>query len=76
MTGLADKITGVIKQSMNKWKTILYADGQLLGSVPTRRRIFQGDSFSPLLLVIAMLPLTHIDRKKKELPTRKEWSKN
>ena len=38
---------------MNKWKTKLYADGKLLG-------LFLGDSFSPLLFVIALLPLTHI----------------
>ena len=63
MVGLADNIIGLIKQSMNKWKTNLYADGKLLGSVPIRRRIFQGDSFSPLLFVIALLPLTHILRE-------------
>ena len=63
MVGLVDNIIGLIKQSMNKWKTNLYADGKLLGSVPIRRGIFQGDSFSPLLFVIALLPLTHILRK-------------
>ena len=47
---------------MNKWKTNLYADGKLLGSVPIRRGIFQGDSFPPLLF-IASLPLTHILRE-------------
>ena len=63
MVGLADNIIGLIKQSMNRWKTNLYADGKLLGSVPIRRGIFQGDSFSPLLFVIALLPLTHILRE-------------
>ena len=63
MVGLADNIIGLIKQSMNKWKTNLYADGKLLGSVPIRRGIFQGDSFSPLLFVIALLPFTHILRE-------------
>ena len=48
---------------MNKWKTNLYADGKLLGSVPIRRGIFQGDSLSPLLFVIALLPLNHILRE-------------
>ena len=52
MVGLADNIIGIIKQSMNKWKTNLYADGKLLGSVPIRRGIFQGDSFSPLVFAI------------------------
>ena len=63
MVGLPDNIVGLIKQSLNKWKTNLYADGKLLGSVPIRRGIFQGDAFSPLLFVIALLPLTHILRE-------------
>ena len=32
-------------------------------SVLIKRGIFQGDSFSPLLFVIALLPLTHILRE-------------
>ena len=60
---LAGNIIGIIKQNINKWKTNLYADGKLLRSVPIRRGIFQGDSFSPLLFVIALLPLTDILRK-------------
>ena len=63
MVGLADNIIGLIKQSMNKWKTNLYADGKLLGSAPIRRAIFQGYSFSSLLFVIPLLPLAHILRK-------------
>ena len=63
MVGLADNIIGLITQSMNKWKTNLYADGKLLGSVPIRRGTFQGDSLTPLLFVIALLPLTHILRE-------------
>ena len=63
MVGLADSIIGLIKQGMNKWKTNLYADGKLLGPVPIRRGIFQGDSFPPLLFLIAFLPLTHTLRE-------------
>ena len=63
MVGLPDNIIGLIKQSMNKWKTNLYADGKLFESVPIRRRIFQGNSFSPLLFVIALLALIHIFRE-------------
>ena len=63
MVGLADNIIGLIKQSMNKWKTSLYADGKLLGLVPIRRGIFQGALSSPLLVVIVLLPLTHILRE-------------
>ena len=63
MVGLANNVIALIKQSMNKWKINFYADVKLLGSVLTRRGIFQGDSFSPLLFVIAFLPLTHILRE-------------
>ena len=63
MVGLADNIIGLIKQSINKWKTKLYADGKRLEPVPIRKGIFQGDSSSPLLFVIALLPLTHILRE-------------
>ena len=63
LVSLADNIIGLIKQSMNKWKSNIYAVGKLLVSVPIRRGIFQGDSFSPSLCVIALLPLTHIFRE-------------
>ena len=63
MIGLPDNIIGLIKQSMDKWKSNLYADGKLLESVPIRRGIFQGNSFSPLLFVIALLALIHVFRE-------------
>ena len=63
MVGFADNFIGLIKQSMNKWKANLDADGKLLGSVTIRRGIFPGDWFSPLLFVIALLPLTDILRE-------------
>ena len=44
--GLAGNIISLIKQSKNRWKTNLYANEKLLRSVPIRRGIFQGDSFS------------------------------
>ena len=40
MVGLADNFIGLIEQSMNKWKTSLYADGEILRSVPIRRGVF------------------------------------
>ena len=63
MVGLSENIIGFIKKSMNKWETNLHADGKLLKSVPIRRGIFQGDSFSPLLFLIALLPLAHTLRE-------------
>ena len=37
-----------------------------MAKVNIRRRIFQGDSLSPLLFVICMIPLTNVLRKTKE----------
>ena len=43
--------------------TILTSGGTDLGQVDIRRGIFQGDSLSPLLFVLIMLPLTLVLRK-------------
>ena len=45
---------------MEFWKTQLTACGKDLGEVSIRRGIFQGDSLSPLLFVIAILPPSSI----------------
>ena len=45
---------------MASWKTVLTVNGQVLDYVHIRRGIFQGDSLSPLLYVIAMIPITTI----------------
>ena len=62
MVGVADNIRQLISNSMSKWKTCLTSNGQELGEVEINRGIFQGDSFSPLLFVIIMIPLTLILR--------------
>ena len=41
----------------------LTTGGQSLAEVKIQRGIFQGDALSPLLFVIAMMPLNHILRK-------------
>ena len=48
---------------MASWKTVLTVNGQVLDDVHIRRGIFQGDSLSPLLYVIAMIPMTTILRQ-------------
>ena len=48
---------------MESWKTQLTACGKDLGEASIRRGIFQGDSLSPLLFVIAMLPLNSVLNK-------------
>ena len=65
MIKVAKNIEGLLKGSMADWKTVLTANGQTLGEVEIRRGIFQGDTLSPLLFVVAMIPLTLLLRKEK-----------
>ncbi len=48
---------------MKTWRTNLTANNDSLGKVCIRRGIFQGDSLSPLLCVLALMPLSMILRK-------------
>lgn len=63
MFGVADNIIAIMASSMPNWKTNLTANSQQLGVVSIKRGIFQGDTFSPLLFVIALIPLTIILNK-------------
>ena len=60
LVGAADNVKRLMRESMESWKTQLTACGKDLGEVFIRRGIFQGDSLSPLLFVIAMLPLSSV----------------
>ena len=62
---VAKNIDGLLRGSMKDWKTVLTAGGKSLGEVEIRRGIFQGDSLSPLLFVVAMIPLTLLLRREK-----------
>ena len=63
MVGVDEKIITMLENSMGQWKVMLTADGNNLGNINIRRGIFQGDSLSPLLFVISMIPLSLILRK-------------
>ena len=62
MFGLAKNIVTLIENSMANWKTVLTSNQEVLGTVDINRGIFQGDSLSPLLIVIIMIPLSLILR--------------
>ena len=51
--------------SMKDWKTDLEANGEMLGEVDNRRGIFHGDYLSPLLFIIAMIPLSILLKREK-----------
>ena len=49
---------------MDKWKTVLTAGSEvLLTRLISNGGIFQGDSLSPLLFVLSLIPLTLVLRK-------------
>ena len=65
MFGVAMNMRRFISGNMKQWNTELMSGNQRLGNVRIRRGIFQGDSLSPLLFVLAMIPLTLVLRKTK-----------
>jgi hypothetical protein len=58
--GVAKNVRGVLESSMAQWRTELTANGESLGTVNIKRGIFQGDSLSPLLFVMVMIPFSMI----------------
>ena len=65
MFGVAVNVWSFISESMKYWNTELNAGRSRLGNVKIKRGIFQGDSLSPLLFVMTMIPLTLKLRKTK-----------
>ena len=63
MFGIAENVRNLLKKSMEQWKLSLMSDGEDLGEVNVKRAIFQGESVSPLLFVLSMVPLSLILRK-------------
>ena len=57
MVKVAENVKSLSSGSMQNWKTVLTANGEVL-EVEIKREIFQGDSSPPLLLVIALILLT------------------
>ena len=53
---VSQNITILIRNSMKNWRVELTSMGQKLGEVNIRRGIFQGDSLSPILFVMALIP--------------------
>ena len=63
IVGVSGNIRQFLRLAMASRKTVLTVNGQVLDYVHIRRVIFQGDSLSPLLYVIAMIPMTTLHRQ-------------
>ena len=63
--GVASNVTKLLENSMKGWRMELSSGGVRLGDVNISHGIFQGDSLSPLLFVLSLIPLTLVLRKVK-----------
>ena len=66
LMGGAPNFISLLKSTMIDWKTELISGDINLGEVNINRGIFQGDSLSPLLFVISLIPLTLVLRRMKQ----------
>ena len=56
LVGTARNIIELLKRSIQSWRTVVFSGKNKLGKVNVRRGIFEGDSLSPLLFVVALIP--------------------
>ena len=56
--GVAENIKSLLVNSMEKWKVMLCSGNFELGEVEIKGGIFQGDSLSPIVFVLALIPLS------------------
>ena len=66
MFGVTENIKTLLVNSIEKWRAMLCARSSKLGKVDIKQDIFQEDSLSPLVFVLALIPLSWILRKAKE----------
>ena len=62
MIGIAKNVVNVLGKTIKWWRVELTCGAETLGEVPIKREIFHRDVLSPLLFVIALIPLTRIVR--------------
>ena len=58
ISNVADNIIKFLERSMKSWNVNLSSGREFLANVKVKRGIFKGDSLSPLLFVVCMIPLT------------------
>ena len=63
MYKISHEVINFIEKTTQTWRVELAAGGRSLTEAKIQRGIFQEDALSPLLFIIAMMPLNHILRK-------------
>ena len=71
--GAVNNLMALLEQSMSSWRTELTTGEQVLDEVDIKRGIFQGDSLSLLLFLVALIPLTLILHEKDQSKVR-SWN--
>ena len=56
-------VQNLLSEAMKSWRVEIICKDEILGEVKIKTGIFQGDTLSPLLFFISMIPLTSILRK-------------
>ena len=60
---ISDEVINIIEKIMTIWRVEMTAGGKSLAETKIKIGIILGDAVSPLLFVIAMIPLSHVLRK-------------
>ena len=63
MYKISHDVVNFIEKTMQTWRVELTAGRRSLAETKIQREIFQGDAPSPLIFIIARMPLNHILRK-------------
>ena len=61
--GVAEYIKTMLVNSMAKWRVMLYVENSELEEVRIKQGILKGDSLSPLMFVLGLIPFNLILRK-------------